>query len=299
MFFDEHNIGPVRYAAVALAGLATLVVACGENQTPPPQLDDYEPGSVESLECTPDLNGRIEPDELRPAFDVPINFRVSPSGDERPVDLAGQQDRQGVRVWDLSSEDYGAADQRLELIATELGDQWYAGSYPDGDFSTVLDPALQLDAIYSYDGDTIYLHGYASQTEDPDIGQTLVAYEDPVVAYDFPIEEGDSWSSVGVVQDGTVRDLPYTAEESYEFEVDATGELWLPDLRFDQVLRVRTEVTVDPAIGNPIYRQQVQFLFECFGEVARLVGPDEELDGDFTRDDYIFDTAVEMRRLGF
>lgn len=293
---DDWNItGRLIFAFAVLC----VAVGCGENQTPPPELDDYEPGTVEALECTPELNGRIDADQLTPAFGVPVTYRVSPAGEERPVDLVGQQDRDGVRVWDYSSEEYGAADQQLEVVATEIDDKWYGNFYPDAEFSTVLDPNLQVDAIYSHDGTALYLHGYASAEENPDIGQTLVVYEEPVVAYQFPIEHGDSWTSVGVIQDGTLRDLPYTAEETYEFEVDATGELWLPNIRFEQVLRVRTRLTIDPAIGDPIYREQVQFLFECFGEVARFVGPDAELNDEFSQGDYAFDVAVEMRRLGF
>lgn len=283
---------------IALSALLIFAAAaCGENQTPPAELDPYEPGTVDELECMPALDGRIEADQLQPAFGVPINYRISSAGEERPVDLAGHVDQFGERVWDFR-QDF-PTDQSLELVATEIGDQWYADAFSGAEFTTVLDPTLQLDAVYSHDGNTLFLHGYASREENPSIGQTLVAYEEPVVAYDFPLEQGDTWSSVGRVHDGRVRDLPYTGEETYEFEVDAVGELWLPDITFRNVLRVRTSLTLDSPIGNPIYREQVQFLFECFGEVTRLVGPDMELDDSTTPEDYVFDTAVEMRRLGF
>lgn len=284
----------------AAAVILALTVACGENETPQAQLDDFQPETVQQLDCMPDLDGRIEADQLQPAFDVPVNYRISPPNHVRPVDLAGYQDQvTGERVWDLSSEQYELADQNLEVVAVDIGDKWYADDYPDGQFTTVLDPTLQMDAIYSHDGDTLYLHGYASAEEEPDIGQTLVVYDEPVVAYDFPLEEGDAWEQTARVQNGVFRDLPYTAQEHYEFEVDATGELWLPDIHFQKVLRVRTSLTIDSAVGNPVYRQQVQFLFECFGEVARLVGPDVELQQGDEDEDYEFDRAVEMRRLGF
>ncbi len=287
------------FASAALLFAASCVDnENGDNAQDP--LDPYEGGVVEDLDCTPALDGRIDADQLQPAIGVPVNYRVSPSGDERPVNLAGYEDQFGVRVWDFSAtdDDY-AGDQSLEIAATELDEQWYADEFPDAEFSVILDPTLALDALYSHDGDTLYLHGYASAEEAPEIGKTLVAYEEPIVAYDFPLQEGDSWSGVGEVQDGRVRDLPYTGTETYEFEVDATGELWLPDLTFEKVLRVRTHLTIEMPIGNPTYRQQVQFLFECFGEVTRLVGPDMELDEETERQDYQFDTAVEMRRLGF
>ncbi len=287
-----------NYMTVLVIGLL-LGLGCGESETPQAERDDYQPGTVEELECMPDLDGRIEADQLQPAFDVPINYRVSPAGHERPVDLAGYEDQHGVRVWDLSSEEYELADETLRVVAEPVDQRWYADEFAGADFVTVLDAALQIDAVYSHDGDTLYLHGYASAEEAPDIGQTLVVYDEPVVAYDFPLQEGDSWSQTAQVQDGLFRDLPYTAEEHYEFEIDATGELWLPDVSFQKALRVRTSLTIDSAVGNPVYREQVQFLFECFGEVARLVGPDVELEEGDEDEAYEFDRSVEMRRLGF
>lgn len=296
-----------RRTPIAIAALAALfATACGgvdddaSNANAGDPLEPYEGGVVEDLDCTPDLDGRIEADQLQPAIGVPVNYRVSPAGTERPINLAGYEDQFGTRVWDFSSTtDEYAGDQSLEIRATELRDQWYADEFSGGEFTTVLDPNLNLDAVYSHDGNILYLHGYASAEQQPSIGQTLVAYEQPVVAYDFPLQQGDAWTSVGEVHDGRVRDLPYTGTETYEFEIDATGELWLPDVTFDNVLRVRTELTIDTPIGNPRYRQQVQFLFECFGEVTRLVGPDRELNEEFSAEDYDFDTAIEMRRFGF
>lgn len=284
-----------------LATLALLgCVGCGgQSETPQAERDDFQPDTIEELECMPDLDGRIEADQLQPAFDIPVNYRISPAGHERPVDLAGFQDQLGNRVWDFTTEEYELADENLEVLATELDGKWYDDEFEGGEFTTVLDASLDLDAVYSHGDEHLYLHGYASATEEPDIGQTLVVYDEPVVAYEFPLQEGDAWQSTGEVQDGRVRGLPYTAQEHYEFEVDASGALWLPDITFDQVLRVRTKLTIDSAIGHPIYREQIQFLFECFGEVTRLVGPDVELDDDTDPGDYEFDRTVEMRRLGF
>ncbi len=304
----------VRKTLVIAVGAGLLAAGCvGDNETPQSELDDYEPGTVDELECMPDLDEQIRADQLQPAFDIPVTYRVSPAGQQRPIDLAGHTiEPTGERVWDLSATDGDYAnDQSLEVVATEIDDRWYADDFEDGEFATILDPSTAIEAIYSHDGDTLYLHGYASAEEDPEIGQTLVPYAEPVVAYDFPVEVGDSWSDTGEAHNAVVRDLPYSASEHYEFEVDASGQLWLPDIQFQQVLRVRTSLTIDMALGNPIYREQVQYLFECFGEVARLVGPDREIvDGDefepgeevrqgSEAQDYDFDRTVEMRRLGF
>lgn len=295
---SQHTLGALATGSFgALVVVLFLATGCGENQTPPADGDPYAPGDVDELACRPALDGQIDADQLQPALGVPISYRVSPAAEERPIDLAGFVDAQGERVWDFSQDH--RSDQQLEVEATALAEQWYAEHYEGADFSTVLDPDLRLDAVYSHDGQDFFLHGYASQQEDTSLGKTLVVYQEPVPVYRLPLREGDTWGGTGVVQDGMVRGLPYTGQETYAFRVDATGALWLPDIRFEKVLRIRTELTVDTPLGEPIYRQQVQFLFECFGEVMRLVGPDLELADGVSTDDYVFDRTVEMRRFGF
>jgi hypothetical protein len=64
----------------------------------------------------------------------------------------------------------------------------------------------------------------------------------------------------------------------------------LPHLTFTDAYRVRTKVTVEPAVGGvTVTRRQVSFLFECFGEVARATSRDDEALEDFTQ-------AAEVRR---
>ena len=74
-------------------------------------------------------------------------------------------------------------------------------------------------------------------------------------------------------------------------DFDAMGAIDLPQLTFDQVHRVRTKVTVEPAVGATVVRRQVSFFAECFGEVARVTSQNDEPEADFT-------TAAELRRLG-
>ena len=102
---------------------------------------------------------------------------------------------------------------------------------------------------------------------------------------------GKSWVSVGTVVNGTIRALPYAGRDTYQVSVDAAGRLELTDLTFTQALRVRTRITVEPAVGASVVRRQVSWLFECFGEVARAVADPTDLAENFTR-------TTELRRLG-
>lgn len=295
-----------RAGGAGLAALALAVAGCAENETPPPDRDPFQPGGADGggggggngLECAPDLDGTIRADQLAPEFGISVDFRISPDGEERPLadELVGTAGADPV--WDLAGE-YDPADQYLEVEATELGDQWYADEYPGGEFVTVLDPGLAIDAVYSHSEDALYLHGYASAEENPSAGTTLVVYDEPIVAYDFPLASGDAWTEAAEVSGGQVQGLPYNGTETYDFEVAGVGELWLPVFTFESTLRVRAGVTIDTGLDAPRYREQVQFLFECFGEVARVVGPEERLEDGFAAEDYTFDRAVEMRRMGY
>jgi hypothetical protein len=89
-----------------------------------------------------------------------------------------------------------------------------------------------------------------------------------------------------------IRGLPYAGKDTYEITVDAAGSLDLPDITFSQALRVRTKVTVEPAAGMAVVTRQASYVFECFGEVARVTSNNGEMNADFT-------TAAEVRRFGF
>jgi hypothetical protein len=74
--------------------------------------------------------------------------------------------------------------------------------------------------------------------------------------------------------------------------VDAIGQIDLLQYTFEEVHRVRTKVTVEPAVGASVVRFQTSFFAECFAEVARAVSADGATSADVTE-------AAELRRLGF
>lgn len=265
-----------------------LATGCSDNLTMPPERAPYEAAEPAALECVPNLDGRITADELVVGFDTPVSYRINPADEPRAVDLVGLVDQNDVRVWDWSQD---TDDQELSVVAASPADRWYADSFPDGEFVASLDAAGLVEGVYSRTENGVFLLGYASPEEAPPEGKTLVVYTDPVAIYRLPLEVGDEWVSVGEVRNATVRDLPYAGRDVYTNRVDATGELWLPELQFEQVLRVRTDLTVEPSVGEGFTRKQVGYVFECFGEVARAVSADNETNDNF-------ETAVEVRRLG-
>jgi hypothetical protein len=269
--------------------LGLLASACGDNLTVVPERDPYQSPEPTPLACLPDLDGRIEADELQTAYGLPVRYLVSPAGETRAVDVTGRLDPAGRRVWDWGADH--VTDQQAEVIVRPLEDQWYAAGFPTGQFVVPFDAGGRLHAVQRRDAQGVYLLGLASAEERPSEGQTLLAYQTPVQVLRFPLRPGERWISAGLVQNGVIRDLPYAGRDTYEIEVDGAGRLELPDVTFTQALRVRTRTTVEPAVGLSTSQRQVSFFFECFGEVARATSLLDEPEEDFQ-------TALEVRRLG-
>lgn len=274
-----------------LISVAVLLGAlgCDPNRTVPDRAA-YQPAMVQPLACVPNLDGKIEANEAKSAIGVPVRYLVNPAGSRRSVDLAGVVDGAGKRVWQFGT-DY-ADDQVATVTAGSLDGKWYRASFPSGQFVAPLDLGGSIEGVYSNDGSSLSLLGYASVRDAPLGDKTLVVYTTPIAVVRFPLEPGQQWVSASTVRDATVRGLPFNGRDSYQIKVDGAGTLELPDVSFTQALRVRTTLTIEAAVGVPVTRRQTGFFFECFGEVARAVAPDNETNDDFTQ-------SAELRRLGF
>jgi hypothetical protein len=279
----------VAALCVTACGLAT--VSCGDNETPPPDHAAYDGGVGTALPCVPNLDGKIDSTELVPQIGIPASYLVSPSGKERPVDLAGQTDASGKLVWSFAVD--FADDQVAKIAAQKLDGKWYASSFADvaNPVVVALDAADRTEGVYTQDMTGFYLHGIASVTADAVEGKTLLVYTTPIMLYRFPLMPGAAWTSIGETLNATLRGLPYAGKDTYDVKVDGAGELDLPDFVITQALRVRTNVSISPSAGELTTQKTVSFLFECLGEVTRATSTLNETNDDFT-------TASELRRLG-
>lgn len=276
---------PLPASALAVAGLLS---ACADNLTVPAR-DAFVADGPAPLACTPNLDGRIDADEVAPAVGVAVRYLVNPSDEPRAVALAGAIDARGRRVWDLAT-DY-ATDAVAEIAARSPDGAWWRDSFPSATFAAPLDLGGRTLGVYRHAEDGLWFLGYVSTDESPAEGKTLVVYQSPIMAWRFPIAPGDHWVSASDIRQATLRGLPYAGRDTYEVSVVGSGVLALPDLSFDQAMRISTQVTLEPAAGAAVTRRQSSFVFECFGEVARAVSADGETDADFG-------SAVELRRLG-
>lgn len=266
----------------ALLPFLVLLGACGDNQTHPDPHAGYDAGAP-VIGCVPDLDGKIDSSEMKAAIGIAVRYLVSPAGKTRTVDVAGATDGAGHLVWNWGT-DY-ADDQAANLEASNLSGKWYASSFSGGQFVAPFDAGGAIEAVYSQDDQAIWLHGIASAQPSP---KTLLVYEQPVALYRFPLQAGASWTSQGVVKNGTLNNSPWASTDTYAATDDATGRLVLPELTFTQAHRVRFTVTQQNAAGTHVTRQ-ASFVFECFGEVGRATSGQDETKDDFT-------TAAEQRR---
>lgn len=256
--------------ATLIATSAVLAAtACDDGLTPA-----APDGGAAAVRCAPDLDGRITADELPIA--AAAAYLVSAG--ERAVDLSGPP-------WALAEDAPG--DQKIATAAIELDERWYAERFPGGQVARPVDRPGTLEAIYSLDGDALWLHGLASREPEPPIA---LPYRAPVPLVRLPLVAGASWDAEAEVDDGVLYGLPYRGTDSYQIEVDgAAGELALPHATFTGVLRMRTSRSNAPSGAAPITWRQVSFFAECQGELARAVSRPGEPTAEF-------DVAAEIWR---
>jgi hypothetical protein len=249
-----------------------ILAACGTNLTP-------QPAPVPTLPaCVPNRDGVIDASELPIALGATIDYYA---GTNRTVDLVAKNS-----VWDLSTE--RPDDMIVALGPTALATQWYAASFPAGQF--VVDAGSGLVGIYHQDAQALWLDGTASADPAPSAGKTLVAYAQPIAVLRFPIADMQAYSTTVAIPAGTIDGLPFVGSDTIAVDVTGTGQLDVPYVDFSPVLRVRTHVTRTPSTGTPVITKRTTlFLFECFGEVARAESNPNEPDPDFT-------TAALLRR---
>lgn len=268
--------------------LSSLAFAgCGDNLTIPPDRDPAADPDPPVLSCVPNLDEEIDADELQVGIGIPVRYVVSPADVSRDVDFEGTS-TDDVITWDFATD--FEDDQALTITAETTGDKWYRDAFPDDAFVTPFDRSGDLESIGRVTDDALELLGIASSEESPDEGRTLLVYDTPITVLQLPVKVGQSFVSSAEITNGEAQGLPYAGRDTYEVTVDEIGRVDLTQLTFEQVHRVRTKVTVEPAVGAAVVRHQTSFFAECFAEVLRATGAEGE-GADF-------EEASELRRLG-
>ena len=255
----------------------------GPNPIIPEAGGDYQRVQSDALSCLPNNNGTIELSKLAFPIGVNVPYRVNPPGTVVDVDVAGST-VDGVPHWDFTSLAGDVSSIKLE-DATGF---WFAKSFPSATFAVGSDITGDTLQVFRLDtsGNQLLLLGLASRK--PDV--TLMVYDTPVVSLRYPLKAGDSINSTGNVQNGKLRGLPIATTDTYAVKVDALGSLQLPNLKFDNTLRVLITVTSSAVGGAKATVRQAQWFHECYGELVRAVSQKDETNALFTK-------ATELRRM--
>jgi hypothetical protein len=235
------------------------LAACGTNETP-------QPAPVPTLpECVPNRDGVITADELPIAIGATLTYYTSTNASGVGYAMAQEM----------------ASDQVVAIGPVALGAQWYAASFPSGQF--VVDAGSGLDGIYHQDAQALWLDGTASQADGA--SKTLIVYPTPLPVLRFPIAVGEKYSAT-VAYAATIDGLPFNGSDELDVDVPDSGRLDVPYVQFSPTLRVR-EAAIRKTGAASITKRTTLFLFECFGEVARAESKQDETNPDFTQAAYL------------
>ena len=152
-------------APLALAALA----ACGDNLT---YVNDA-PSAATVLACAPNLDGVLTADEVPVVLDAQARFRVAAGAVS--VNLDGVVGSDGRRRFFFAGS--YAGEKLVGISGSKLASRWYSASFPGAEFAAPIDVDGALDGVYSRGTDGLRLHGFASPTEDPSEGKTLMGTE--------------------------------------------------------------------------------------------------------------------------
>ena len=208
--------------ATPTLALAATLAACSPGN---PVIDETGGDTEWIYDCEGDNDGVIQFDELPWATGVSVPYVANQAGDSVSVQPHGE-DVDGTTVWDFSQAP-GVLSVDLDLL--DPSEQWFASHFPDASYATPLFVHdLDLLGVISAEEEGFVLQGLVSREEAPELGQTLVVYEDPIATYTFPLELGTTWLSTTSFRDALIYGVPNAGEEHYLFEVDAVGTLLLP-----------------------------------------------------------------------
>ena len=234
--------------------------------------------------CRGNRDGVISRDELVFVVGAEGRYRVNPAGTLARLDTRGTMRPDGSRAWDLRDAAGDLVSLRLEPAST----QWFAARFPEAQYAARLDPRAPLLGVYRATDTAVQLLGAAGPAAS---SETVIPYATPLDVLRFPLRLGDTWTATSQTQDATVEGVPAVSRDRYEITVDARGEVRTEAITFSDALRVRVELTQTFPAGPGTRRIQYLWMAECYGEVARAVAREGEVNPEFSE-------ATEFRRIG-
>ncbi len=273
---DVCLVGACRPLSGAdLSGVAVDLGAGADLATPIP--DGWNPDAL-TASCTFNGDGTITRSEETFTVGLGALFAVNPPNTTVPVNNVPQNG-----VWDFSAPVSGEAKQFDQLV--DPSGQWWASNFPTATYGERIDDGQQAYGVFRVNGDKLEMLGVVS--DQSGVTQTELTYATPIVALQFPLSVGSTWTSESDVS-GTASGVAFFAHEKYIFTVDKRGTTKVPAASFD-TLRLKMSYT---QTYGALVTTRITYLHlaECYGAVARVRSQDNETSADFTQ-------AAEYRRL--
>lgn len=258
-----------------LSGVADDMGPTVDLTTPIP--DGWNPDAL-AASCTFNGDGTITRSEESFTVGLGALFAVNSAGSTVPVNNVQQNG-----VWDFSAAVSGEAKQFDQLV--DPSGQWWAADFTGATYGERIDDGQQAYGVFRVSGDKLEMMGVVSQQSG--VNQTELKYATPIVALQFPLSVGTTWTSESDVS-GTADGVLFYAHEKYVFSVDQRGTTRVPAASFD-TLRLKMSYT---QTYGALVTTRITYLHlaECYGAVARVRSQDNETSADFTQ-------AAEYRRL--
>lgn len=237
-------------------------------------------GTGGSTLCSPNHDGVIERAEVPLAAGLNAKFLTS---GKTAISSAGELQGDGSRLWDLS---VALGGDHLVLAETQkLDGKWFSPKFPGATYASRMSESSELLGVFEVTATALLLRGVVSPTDG--VTRTELVYSPPVVALEFPLSAGKTWTTTTSVS-GVASGVLATYGESYESSIDAQGKLKAPFGEFP-VLRTRVVLTRTVGLMKTVVRSYL-FATECFGVVASIVAEDNEPNAEVSK-------AAEVRRL--
>ena len=232
--------------------------------------------------CKGNNDGIIDWNEVQFVAGASANVLRNPPGKVIKVNHAGRVNDNGVRVWDFRNT---AADYSAKVKTVDPTGKWFLSSFPKANLLTPTELSGykgELYQVYSTSSKTLFLEGIASEKEKPDGDKILLPYETPVPLLRFPLREGKEWLVTSKAK-GVIQGLPVTSTDRYHIKVAGRGSVILPDIQFDNSLKIVLHVQQRLLGGQSRRLYQVLFMHECYGEIVRIESKENESSESFNQ----------------
>jgi hypothetical protein len=232
--------------------------------------------------CQPNRDGVVQRSEVFFQAGLRATFLTSGAG---TFETAGVAAVDGGRAWGFTAALPGDASRLVET--KPLAGEWFETEFPDAGYVSELGQGSALVGVFSATADAVYLQGVVSRTSG--LGSTRIRYSPWVKVLQFPLREGDAWSTTTSVSGRYLGVALGFQDETYEATVDRVGDAITPYATFPS-LRVRTVMRRSINFVPTLTLRSFSWVTECFGVIATAQSQDNESSTEFTR-------VSEVRRL--